>query len=245
MQKNYIKYLFPYTETFDKKKDNMKKELFSRLQTIENTGVLERASAEGVFSQGLVSQEFQRQLCEQLAELLTSEEMFAIADRGEITFSMLRPGADRNIQQISDVEVEAYIKNIVKTQLEVVTSFSIVFTPELVEKFYGGAPKDVQIALPPELHQGHHNRWEEFKDLMTSGPASIILLRDEEGEAVSKWRGLVGHWDVINRRDPETLRGQLAVDNYNNLLHGSDSAESVKNELKLVADYLLEQSSAE
>jgi nucleoside diphosphate kinase len=220
----------------------MKSELFSRLHDIESTGILERNAAEQLFAQGLVSQEYQKQLCIKLAELLTSEEMFALADKGEITFSMLRPGADRNIQQISDAEVESYVKNLVQNQLKVITSFSIIFTPELVEEFYGGAPKDVQIALPPELHDNFENRWEEFKDLMTSGPASVILLHDAAGQAVSKWRNLVGHWDVVNRRDPKTLRGQLAVDNYNNLLHGSDSAESVKRELRLIAKYLLEES---
>jgi nucleoside diphosphate kinase len=61
-------------------------------------------------------------------------------------------------------------------------------------------------------------------------------LGDENGEAVSKWRSQLGHWNVEAKRDLSTIRGRWARDNHNNLLHGSDSPESALREIHIVSN---------
>lgn len=217
----------------------MNPDIIFHLQKIESAKILARQNVETLFSQALLSETMVKELCANLAKTLISEEMLQLAASGQITIAMLRPGADRNIQNMSDAEVETFVQQTVASKLEVITCFSVIFTPDLVEKFYGGNPKEVQMALPAQLKGKHENRWDEFSNLMTSGPSSIILLHDKSGQAVDLWRNYIGHWDVVNRRDQNTLRGMLAVDNYNNLFHGSDSPESVKRELNLISEYLL------
>ena len=74
--------------------------------------------------------------------------------------------------------------------------------------------------------------------MMKSGPTTVLLLHSGDGQAIQHWRKLVGHWDIVDTNQPETIRGKYGKDNYNNLIHGSDSPDSVKNELGLITQQL-------
>lgn len=84
-----------------------------------------------------------------------------------------------------------------------------------------------------EQHYGEHRGKPFFEDLIafiTRGP--VVLAVAEGTEAVAVWRSLVG---ATNPREaaPGTIRGDLAIEVGENLVHGSDSAESAVREIAL------------
>jgi nucleoside diphosphate kinase len=123
-------------------------------------------------------------------------------------------------------------------KLGVITKFSVNFDVDTVHEFYGGQPKEVQLGLQPERYPEYETRWHEFVDLMCSGPTTVILLHSTNGDAIRLWRDQVGHYDIVKRRDPSTIRGTFGKDNYNNLIHGSDSIEAVKKEIAIISKLL-------
>lgn len=179
-------------------------------------------------------------LDEHLIELLGSPELETEILKGNVTLAMIRPAleAGSNIEgednKIANI-IESSIKN-----LGIMAKFSLVFRPNIVDEFYTGAPKEIQLDLPPERDFEFSNRWEEFVSIMTKGPTTVLLLWSSKGDAVDAWRKQVGHWNIIDNRDPTTIRGMFGVDNYNNLVHGSDSKESVQREVGLIRNALYE-----
>lgn len=84
-----------------------------------------------------------------------------------------------------------------------------------------------------EQHYGEHLGKAFFADLIdfiTRGPVVVAVV--EGTEAIQVWRSLVG---ATNPRDaaPGTIRGDLAIEVGENLVHGSDSAESAAREIAL------------
>jgi nucleoside-diphosphate kinase len=82
-------------------------------------------------------------------------------------------------------------------------------------------------------HYAEHTEKPFFGDLVsfiTSGP--VMALAAEGLEAVSVVRTLMGPTNPIDA-PPGTIRGDLAIELTQNLIHGSDSPESAKRELGL------------
>jgi nucleoside-diphosphate kinase len=69
-----------------------------------------------------------------------------------------------------------------------------------------------------------------LRDFVTSGPLVAAIL--EGDEAVEVVRVLNGATDG-RKAAPGTIRGDLALSNRENLVHGSDSAESAEREIGL------------
>jgi nucleoside-diphosphate kinase len=84
-----------------------------------------------------------------------------------------------------------------------------------------------------ERHYAEHREkpfFGELTDFITSAPTLALVL---EGEAaVGVVRTTIGATDPTNA-DPGTIRGDLALAMPNNLVHGSDSAESAEREITL------------
>jgi len=84
-----------------------------------------------------------------------------------------------------------------------------------------------------ERHYAEHREkpfFGELADFITSAPSLALVL---EGEAaVGVVRTTIGATDPTNA-DPGTIRGDLALAMPNNLVHGSDSAESAEREIAL------------
>jgi len=173
-----------------------------------------------------------------LIESIKSKELSELIERGEITVAMIRPQAFHNKVGLSDLEMEQTIIAEIQAPLEVAISFAVVFDEETVDQFYGGAPKERQLKSEPYTHKHFNNRWDEFVAMMKSGPTTVLLLHSGDGQAIQHWRKLVGHWNIVDTDQPDTIRGKYGKDNYNNLIHGSDSPESVKNELGLITQQL-------
>lgn len=184
-------------------------------------------------------------------EKLSTPEINQWIEEGKLTLGLIRPqvgtepGFQGNIQGFKDREVVDYVvkKFIKPNRMEVFTSFSVVFDEKCISEFY---PENIRNRLKnleahyPEGAQrkGYLNRWEQFTDLMTSGPTTAMLIFSQDGQAVEHWRRLLGNWNVEENRTPNSIRGSLAMDNNNSIAHGSDSPESVARELGVLKSAL-------
>jgi nucleoside-diphosphate kinase len=84
-----------------------------------------------------------------------------------------------------------------------------------------------------EEHYGEHREKEffgELVDFITSGP--VVAARIEGERAISALRTLMGPTDPMDAA-PGTIRGDFCTAITENLVHGSDSPESARRELKL------------
>jgi len=84
-----------------------------------------------------------------------------------------------------------------------------------------------------ERHYAEHREKPFFGDLVgfiTGG--DVVVARLAGREAVSVLRALMGATDPA-KSDPGTIRGDLGIEITENLVHGSDSAESAHRELAL------------
>lgn len=69
-----------------------------------------------------------------------------------------------------------------------------------------------------------------LRDFVTSGPLVVLVL--EGDQAIEIVRALNGATDG-RKAAPGTIRGDLSMSNRENLVHGSDSAESAAREIAL------------
>ena len=84
-----------------------------------------------------------------------------------------------------------------------------------------------------ETHYGEHREKPFFGplvDFITGGP--LLALVAEGPRAVEAFRALAGATDAV-KAAPGTIRGDLALEVQNNIVHGSDSDESAARENKL------------
>ncbi|MET4432593.1 MULTISPECIES: nucleoside-diphosphate kinase [unclassified Mycolicibacterium] len=68
-------------------------------------------------------------------------------------------------------------------------------------------------------------------EFITSGPVVAAIV--EGPRAVAAFRQIAGGTDPVEKATPGTIRGDLALVTQDNLVHGSDSAESSAREIEL------------
>ncbi len=84
-----------------------------------------------------------------------------------------------------------------------------------------------------EEHYGEHREkpfYGELVDFIISGPVVVAKVTGED--AITCWRTLIGATDPVQAA-PGSIRGDFATVIGENIVHGSDSAESAARELKL------------
>ena len=172
---------------------------------------------------------------EDIVHLLTDARIEEAAQNGRLTVAMIRPnvGPEANLLGLSDLDCSERIEEMIEG-LGIVGKFSIIFSEEIVTEFYSGAPQATMEQAAPLDPNQYKSRWPEFVKFMASGPTTVLLLYSPDGDAISKWREHLGHWNIEKFRDPKTIRGALGVNVFNNLVHGSDSPDSVLRELSLL-----------
>ncbi len=90
--------------------------------------------------------------------------------------------------------------------------------------------------ITPELaaqhYQEHRDKafYPELMDFITSGPVVAMIVEGRDAPPVV--RLLMGATDPA-KAAPGTIRGDLALDLTQNVVHGSDSAESAEREIAL------------
>lgn len=176
----------------------------------------------------------------ELTALLKDPALESEIDQGNVTLAMIRPnvGPEANTKSLPDLECAWEIEGMINN-LGILAKFSFCFGLEEVEEFYQGDPKERMLIEPPKNPKEYTQRWPEFKDFMASDPTTALLLYSPNGNAIQLWRSHLGHWNIDEVRDPSTIRGILGVNKYNNLVHGSDSPEAIKRELKIISRCLL------
>jgi nucleoside-diphosphate kinase len=79
------------------------------------------------------------------------------------------------------------------------------------------------------VHKGK-DFYEKLIIFMTSGPVAVMVLRGKNVvEVTRKMMGYTAGHEAV----PGTIRGDLAISERFNLIHGSDSAESAEKEIEL------------
>jgi nucleoside-diphosphate kinase len=93
----------------------------------------------------------------------------------------------------------------------------------------------VTAKLAKEHYAEHKARpfFGELIDGLTSGPVAAIVIEGEK--AVSVARTMIGATNPVDAA-PGTIRGDLAMDMGENVVHGSDSLKSSKREIALWFD---------
>ncbi|AKE39717.1 Nucleoside diphosphate kinase [Corynebacterium camporealensis] len=71
----------------------------------------------------------------------------------------------------------------------------------------------------------------ELVDFITSAPLVAGIVEGER--AVEAWRQLAGGTDPVSKATPGTIRGDFALSVAENIVHGSDSAESAEREIAI------------
>jgi nucleoside-diphosphate kinase len=92
--------------------------------------------------------------------------------------------------------------------------------------------RTIDGALADEHYAEHVERdfYPPLRAFVTSGPLVVMVLEGDEGIEVV--RALNGATDG-RKAAPGTIRGDLALSNRENLVHGSDSPESAEREIKI------------
>lgn len=90
----------------------------------------------------------------------------------------------------------------------------------------------VDVDLARRHYEAHVEKpfYPDLEEFITSGP--LVALAVEGEEAVSVMRSLMGATDP-KEAAPGTIRGDFGLEVTQNLVHGSDSADSAKRELGL------------
>ncbi|MBU1000373.1 nucleoside-diphosphate kinase [Patescibacteria group bacterium] len=181
-----------------------------------------------------------------IAEILNDPELHNLIDQGRITFAMIRPNLQLGQRtNLPDPEIEVLIKDRIKQQFEIVFELPVVFSADAASEFYN----DVKPALAELLIPQGAPRcgdaltyWDSFLNVITGGKTTILLLFDKDANdhddydnAVTRWRGLMGPTLPDPQRDRGTLRGDFG-NRINNIVHGSDSINSVRREVLWLAD---------
>lgn len=219
-----------------------------KLQNLDLPDILQsREKQKELASQGLLVEAFialEKPVLQEIIQLLSSQELRDLINRGEITLAMIKPALTESttlaVTLTEDKQNQLLIEAI-SPPLDPIFEIVLPMDEETLEAWYGGKPKQAQSQISPidttRYGQTHYSRWDEFVALMNRGSVTFVLLFDSNGNAVAEWREQMGnHWNVekVKHEYPNSLRALYAVDNHNNIFHGSDSPQSVIKEIELL-----------
>ncbi|NMN94570.1 nucleoside-diphosphate kinase [Antrihabitans stalactiti] len=93
--------------------------------------------------------------------------------------------------------------------------------------------KNVSDELASSHYAEHAERpfFGSLLEFITSGPVVAAVV--EGPRAIAGFRQLAGGTDPVEKAAPGTIRGDLALETQENMVHGSDSAESAAREIAL------------
>lgn len=193
---------------------------------------------------------------EKVLNVLTHPATRTLARRGEITLGMIKPNAyegknlgidqDKPIPVKDDAAANRIRREIIREDEngslgEIIFELSMQLKPQDIDEFY----PDLKDQLGPE-------NYKRYQDFMTSGPVTFFLLSHYEREkenpqkigikrlkkdAVNFWRTRMGATRP-ERANKGTIRKRFARSINNNLVHGSDSKESVIREIGVFANII-------
>lgn len=174
-----------------------------------------------------------------VVEILKSPSIDDLVSSGRMTLGMIKPqvGTALNLPINDDEAAKVLLQEIDPSKI--VFNFSYKFTSAQTEIFYALIKEQYQHVITPI----GDSIWESLYNFAPSGPLSIMLLHNEEGDTVQWWRNRMGNTQP-GKAAKDSIRGRHAVQEMlpNNLVHGSGSVEEAKREIGLVAEILAETS---
>jgi len=131
----------------------------------------------------------------------------------EQTLSIIKPDAvERNLED----KIKSFLK---EKSLKILQSKKVQITKEEAAEFY-------------KVHQ-IKPFYERLCNYLSSGPIVVMILEGED--AVSKSRKIMGATNPLSA-EAGTLRKMYGISIDKNSVHGSDSLENAKNEIKFFFD---------
>jgi nucleoside-diphosphate kinase len=93
--------------------------------------------------------------------------------------------------------------------------------------------KNVSVELATQHYAEHEGKpfFDDLLEFITSGPVVAAVV--EGPRAIAAFRQIAGGTDPVEKAATGTIRGDLALLTQDNLVHGSDSAESAAREIAL------------
>jgi len=152
-------------------------------------------------------------------------------EQGRMTLGIIKPAVNEGVNFPKNIHSDHHsARYIVERFIEpawipegILVQFAVPLSPEQAQKLY-------------VEHQGK-KFFEDLIDYISSGPVTFLLLYDESGRAVERWRHIMGATDP-KQADFESIRGTHAPSLEHNLVHGSDSRESAAQEIGLFVEIL-------
>lgn len=180
--------------------------------------------------------ELEREKVKKIIEVLTHPEFDEFIEEGRITLGLIKPNAHES-SNLPPTDAEAAEVLLAEIGESAVFSFTTRLNREEAEEFY--RPIKERYIDQPSERDPDISIWESTIRFTISGPVTFVLIYDEDGRAVDSWREKMGptreYWLA-----PDSIRGKHAlVGNLpNNLVHGSDSKESVRREVGVLVNHL-------
>lgn len=164
-------------------------------------------------------------------ELLRHPELHVLVDEGKVTLGMVKPNTyeGKGLPEDDDEAAEQVLSEIDG----VFFAIPVEMTPFEAEEFYRPTIEALRL-------NDRDNIADSIIEFTSSGPLTVFLKVDTDN-AVANWRAQMGPTRIEDFTKPEhanTLRGKYAKETGNNIVHGSDSVESVHREIYLLADML-------
>jgi nucleoside-diphosphate kinase len=219
---------------------------FGRLFPLQRPSILERKTHIEI-NDNHPSEELRvldRKRLELILNVLNHPATERLIDEGHITFGAIKPNAHQSkLGAIDDVSAEEkllkYIGSRKNSNLKIMFATSLSPTMEDLEIFYKDIKKNLQSVRKKE-----GSAWDDLITEYMSGPFTYFLLYSPNGDAVRKWRDIIGATDP-SKADKNSIRGKFALKMPNNLVHGSSgdtkekAAANVRHEVYWLRDRLV------
>ncbi|MEX1052265.1 MAG: nucleoside-diphosphate kinase [Patescibacteria group bacterium] len=192
--------------------------------SIDNRSALNAGKAEGKTPDEIEVETLEGIRLKEIVDLLNMRELHDLVHEGKLTLAGIKPNTQQTGLDVdSDDEGADMLRNMIQPPLEEIFSISLFMDSDDVEAFYGKELVDDLKQRP--LEDG--NVWEKYSKIMSAGPATFILLYDQNGNAVNEWRKQVGPTNLQKARDehPNSIRGRFALETERNLVHGSSGLD--------------------
>lgn len=206
------------------------------LQAVQRPGFLvSRACAAEFLEQSPEDQkeiaELEREKIELIVKVLSHPGLKTLAEEGKITLGMIKPHIETgNNLPLDQDDAAGVIAGEIGDE-HIVFNQPFFMTREDIEAFYPHVKESL-------TRSGNIEAWENMEEFMSSAPINLLLLYFPKGNAVNSWRNLMGPTMPERARSeaPDSIRGRHATELPNNIVHGSDSPESVIKEMGIFAD---------
>lgn len=187
-------------------------------------------------SESLSLDELEQEKVKKIIEVLTHPEFDKLIEEGKVTVGLIKPRAyDGRDLPSTDVEATKFL--LAEIGEKAIFNITVKLSREEAEVFY--KPNREEYSKSPSEADSNISIWESTIDFTVSGPITFILIYDEQGQAIEWWREKMGH-TYADMANPASIRGKHAIRGNlpNNLVHGSDSKESVRREIGVLVNHL-------